>query len=263
MSDLPSAAQRQSAPAPSPAPPSPDAPLQGGCLCGAVRYEVSAPFYRRATATARTASGAPARAPRPTGACRETGFRLLSGEQRAARLPAARGRAQAVLWDLRIGALQRRSARRRGGRGAAGHARRRPRHPPAVPSVRRVRRRVGAAARRRAPPLPSARAAPQTPQASAAPGGVLEAACWCACGEALARGAMLAAIRPGTRARRRCAPRARAARTASAARRSARASPPAGSPGARGRRPRASTSTAPPPVARRARAARDRARPCR
>jgi len=29
-----------------PPPPSPDAPVVGGCLCGAVRYEITAPFRR-------------------------------------------------------------------------------------------------------------------------------------------------------------------------------------------------------------------------
>jgi hypothetical protein len=63
-----------------PAPPSPATPLQGGCLCGAVRYEITAPLSsagychcthcQRRTGTGSSANG---RVPR-------AGFRLLSGE---------------------------------------------------------------------------------------------------------------------------------------------------------------------------------------
>ncbi len=59
--------------------PSPEAPLQGGCLCGAVRYEITSPLTsagychcthcQRRTGTASSANG---RVPR-------AGFRLLSG----------------------------------------------------------------------------------------------------------------------------------------------------------------------------------------
>ena len=59
--------------------PSPEQPLQGGCLCGAVRYELSAPFVsagychcthcQRRTGTGSSANG---RVP-------QAGFRLLSG----------------------------------------------------------------------------------------------------------------------------------------------------------------------------------------
>jgi hypothetical protein len=62
-------------------PPSPSSPLQGGCLCGAVRYELSAPFAsagychcthcQRRTGTGSSANG---RIPRER-------FRLLSGEE--------------------------------------------------------------------------------------------------------------------------------------------------------------------------------------
>ncbi len=65
---------------PPPAPPSAAAPLQGGCLCGAVRYEITAPFVsagychctrcQRRTGTGSSANG---RVPR-------AGFRLLQGE---------------------------------------------------------------------------------------------------------------------------------------------------------------------------------------
>jgi hypothetical protein len=61
--------------------PSTDSPLQGGCLCGAVSFEISAPFlsagYCHCTHCQRrtgTGSSANARVPK-------AGFRLLSGEQ--------------------------------------------------------------------------------------------------------------------------------------------------------------------------------------
>lgn len=62
-------------------PPSPQAPLQGGCLCGAVRFEISAPLLsagychctrcQRRTGTGSSANG---RVP-------QAGFRLLQGAQ--------------------------------------------------------------------------------------------------------------------------------------------------------------------------------------
>jgi hypothetical protein len=62
-------------------PPSPDAPLQGGCLCGTVRYEITAPFlfagYCHCTHCQRrtgTGSSANARVPRE-------GLRLLAGQE--------------------------------------------------------------------------------------------------------------------------------------------------------------------------------------
>jgi hypothetical protein len=67
---------------PSAGPPSPEAPLQGGCLCGAVRFEITAPFIsagychcthcQRRTGTGSSANG---RVP-------QDGFRLLQGEER-------------------------------------------------------------------------------------------------------------------------------------------------------------------------------------
>jgi hypothetical protein len=66
--------------APVPSPPSTEAPLQGSCLCGAVRFEISAPFSaagychcthcQRRTGTGSSISG---RVP-------QEGFRMLSGE---------------------------------------------------------------------------------------------------------------------------------------------------------------------------------------
>jgi hypothetical protein len=60
-------------------PPSPDRPLAGGCLCGAVRFEITAPFvaaiYCHCThcqKRAGTAASANARVP-------QDGFRLLQG----------------------------------------------------------------------------------------------------------------------------------------------------------------------------------------
>ncbi|HXB16043.1 MAG TPA: GFA family protein [Solirubrobacteraceae bacterium] len=61
--------------------PSPDRPLQGGCLCGAVRYEITAPFlsagYCHCTrCQRRTGTGSSA-----NGRVLQSGFVLLQGEE--------------------------------------------------------------------------------------------------------------------------------------------------------------------------------------
>jgi hypothetical protein len=63
-------------------PPSPESPLQGGCLCGAVRFEISAPLLsagychcshcQRRTGTGSSVNG---RVP-------QSGFRILQGAER-------------------------------------------------------------------------------------------------------------------------------------------------------------------------------------
>jgi len=62
-------------------PPSPQTPLQGGCLCGAVRFQITAPFtsagYCHCThCQRRTGTGSSANGRVPQG-----GFRLLAGKQ--------------------------------------------------------------------------------------------------------------------------------------------------------------------------------------
>jgi hypothetical protein len=66
---------------PAASPPSPRSPLQGGCLCGAVRYEITTPFvsagYCHCThCQRRTGTGSSV-----TGRVPQAGFRLLQGEQ--------------------------------------------------------------------------------------------------------------------------------------------------------------------------------------
>jgi hypothetical protein len=62
--------------------PSPASPLQGSCLCGAVRYEITEPFQRAGychCSRCRKLTGAPAAL---NGRLRREGFRLLSGQER-------------------------------------------------------------------------------------------------------------------------------------------------------------------------------------
>jgi hypothetical protein len=74
-------------------PPSAESPLQGGCLCGAVRYEVTEPFlnagYCHCThCQKRTGTGSSVNA-----RVAQSGFRLLQGEQDLRSFtPAAGGR---------------------------------------------------------------------------------------------------------------------------------------------------------------------------
>lgn len=87
--------------------PSPSAPLQGGCLCGAVRYEITAPFisagYCHCTrCQRRTGTGSSANGRVPRG-----GFRLLQGADRLRAFTPPHGRAEAVLHELWLGPLQR------------------------------------------------------------------------------------------------------------------------------------------------------------
>ena len=63
-------------------PPSPSEPLQGGCLCGAVRFEITAPFLLAgychcAHCQRRTGTGSSA-----NGRVSQAGFRLLQGQER-------------------------------------------------------------------------------------------------------------------------------------------------------------------------------------
>jgi len=65
-----------------PATPSPESPLQGGCLCGAVRYEITGPFVSAgychcSHCQLRTGTGSSANGRVPRSA-----FRLLSGHDR-------------------------------------------------------------------------------------------------------------------------------------------------------------------------------------
>jgi hypothetical protein len=62
-------------------PPTPDAPLQGGCLCGAVRFEITAPFlsagYCHCThCQRRTGTGSSA-----NGRVAQESFQLLQGQE--------------------------------------------------------------------------------------------------------------------------------------------------------------------------------------
>ncbi len=131
-------------------PPSPEEPLQGGCLCGAVRFEITAPFLlagychcthcQRRTGTGSSANG---RVP-------QAGFRLLQGQEQLRSFQPPERRAQAVLRDLRLGAVQRRPAQPISRLPCGWDTRPRSGHPPAVPAVRGLGRTVGAASAGRA-----------------------------------------------------------------------------------------------------------------
>ena len=134
--------------------PLPTAPLQGGCLCGAVRFELTAPFasagYCHCThCQRRTGTGSSA-----NGRVPQEGFRLLQGEQQLRAFQPPVGVPKLFCDDVRLGAVQRRPVRRSGGRGATGDARPRSGHTTAVPAVRRLGRALGAGSRRR-PRAPS------------------------------------------------------------------------------------------------------------
>jgi hypothetical protein len=75
-------------------PPSPEAPLQGGCLCGSVRFEITAPLRSAAYCHCthcqrRTGTGSSA-----NGRVAQAGFRLLQGEAQLRAFQPARGAAK-------------------------------------------------------------------------------------------------------------------------------------------------------------------------
>jgi hypothetical protein len=81
-------------------PPSPDYPLTGGCLCGAVRYTVSGPFLRAGhchCSRCRKHSGAAAGM---QGRVRREDFRLVSGAERLVVFRPASGAAVKVFCDV-------------------------------------------------------------------------------------------------------------------------------------------------------------------
>jgi L-amino acid N-acyltransferase YncA len=72
------AASRQEQP---PAPPSPDAPVTGGCLCGAVRYEITLPFRRANVCHCSRCRRHSGGAGLVQGRVARDGFRLLRGAE--------------------------------------------------------------------------------------------------------------------------------------------------------------------------------------
>ena len=132
--------------------------LTGGCMCGAVRFEIDRPLLsagychctrcQRRTGTAASCSGRT-----------EPGsLRVTDGSRVPRRLRTGRRRVcEVLLLRLRLGALEPASGRPRGDRHPARGDRRRSRGPPVVPAVRRVRGSVGARPGRRAAAVPGAK----------------------------------------------------------------------------------------------------------
>ena len=96
-----------------PAPPSAESPLQGGCLCGAVRYEISAPAL---SARLLPLHALPAphrdRLIRQLPRSPQAGFRLLSGGEQLRAYQPPTGVPKLFCRDLRLGAVQRGSVHR-------------------------------------------------------------------------------------------------------------------------------------------------------
>ena len=164
---LPQSAERRVRPGPqrppklaedmseAPSAPSPEKPLQGGCLCGAVRYEITAPFLsagychcthcQRRTGTGSSANG---RVP-------QAGFRLLSGQDQLRPYQPPTGVPKLFCTVCGSALFSGEPLRRPRGRRAPGHTRRRSRDPTPVPAVRGLGGALGADTGRRRPRAPS------------------------------------------------------------------------------------------------------------
>ena len=133
--------------------PSPEAPLTGSCACGAVRFEITAPFFTAGYCHCK-------RCQRRSGA-----LWALNAMVDAERVPDRRGCGrrphlapagrppEVLLRALRRARVLRRSRLGAGGRRPARRRRRRSRHPAALAPVGRVGAGLGTAPRRRPPPL--------------------------------------------------------------------------------------------------------------